>query len=161
MQQLRNSPRHLSTPAQCDLAGLMALYEECYIRLRTLLPRLEAMPAAAVSRVPGCVDLHVEIRERARYTTTLNMTCLFRHGRQLRREPDLTIRICHDARTAEVMDMRLRSLEAGADARRTLLHCWKRNRFLHKWLGYCLRRGHRFGPGQRPPERPQELVGVV
>jgi uncharacterized protein len=161
MQQLRNSPRHLSTAAQRDLAGLMALYEENYIRLRTLLPHLAHMSGRAVSSVPGCVDLHVELRERARYTTTLNMTCLFRHGRELRREPDLTVRICHDARTAEVLDLHLRHTEAAPDARRTLQVCWQRNRFLHKWLGYCLRRGHRFPPDQRRAGRPEEPVDAV
>jgi len=147
MQQIKNRPRYLSTAAHRDLGGLMALYEENYIRLRTLLPDLGRMPDHAVSRAAGCVDLHAEIRERARYTTTLNLTCLFPGVGGARREPDLRIRICHDARTAEVMDMRLRCLDAGGDARRTLTLCWQRNRFLHKWLGYCLRRGHRFdGP---------------
>lgn len=144
MQQVENTPRHLSTPAQRDLGGLMALYEENYIRLRTLLPRLDAMPARGVSRVTGCVDLHVEIRERSRYTTTLNLTCLFTHAGGMRREPDLTLRICHDARTAEVVDLSRRNAPLDENARQTLLRCWQRNRFLYKWLGYCLRRGHRF-----------------
>ena len=161
MQQLRNNPRHLSTASHRDLAGLMALYEENYIRLRTLLPRIDRMPDQAVSRVPGCVDLHVEIRERARYTTTLNLTCLFRHGEEVRREPDLTLRICHDARTAEVLNLQLRRPEPGSNARRTLLLCWQRNRFLHKWLGYCVRRGHRFHPGQRPSPRSAEVLGTA
>ncbi len=25
------------------------------------------------------------------------------------------------------------------------------NRFLYKWLGYCLRQGHRFAPNQESP----------
>lgn len=155
MQQLRSAPRHLSTPDQQDLGGLMALYEENYIRLRTLVPRPDLLPEHAVSRVSGCVDLHVKIRERERYTTTLNLTCLFPHGTGYRREPDLTVRICHDARTAEAMDFRCRRIRHLSNARRTLAIRWQRNRFLHKWLGYCLRRGHRFpvdGPRSRPPE---------
>ncbi len=161
MQQVEKTPRHLSTPAQRDLGGLMALYEENYIRLRTLLPGLDGMPPRGVSRVDGCVDLHVEIRERSRYTTTLNLTCLFAQTDGVRREPDLTLRICHDARTAEVVDLTRRNAPLEADARHTLLRCWQRNRFLYKWLGYCLRRGHRFDPHQRPsPATTTELDAV-
>ena len=153
MQQVRNRPRILSTTAQRDLAGLMALYEENYIRLRTLAPRLDRLGTHSVSRVPGCVDVHLEIRERARYTTTLKMTCVFRHDGETRHEPDLLVRICHDARTAEVVEMRSRNIGDAPDARQTLARCWQRNRFLFKWLGYCLRRGHRFLPDQHPSPR--------
>jgi len=152
MQQLRTLPRHLETPAECTLTGLMALYEENYIRLRTLAPRLADMPGQAVSRVDGCVDLHLDIRERARYTTTLNLTWLFTDGGVQRREPDLTVRLCHDARTAEVLELSLRTRLAQRGARRTLAICWQRNRFLHKWLAYCLRRGHSFDQAA-PPAR--------
>jgi hypothetical protein len=31
--------------------------------------------------------------------------------------------------------------------RYTLDEKWVMNRFLQKWLGYCLRQGHRFNPG--------------
>jgi hypothetical protein len=30
----------------------------------------------------------------------------------------------------------------------TLVQKWHMNRFLQKWLGYCLMQGHRFIPGQ-------------
>ncbi len=137
----------------------MALYEENYIRLRTLLPSLERLPRQAVSHVPGCVDLHVEIRERARYTTTLNMTCRFTHDGCVRHEPDLLVRICHDARTAEVLELRGRRRGDGhTDARRTLARRWRCNRFLYKWLSYCLRRGHRFPPDQQPSTCSEEAL---
>ncbi len=42
------------------------------------------------------------------------------------------------------MEIRLPRGRYRFDARRTLHRCWERNRFLHRWLGYCLYRGHRF-----------------
>ena len=144
MQTQRTVPRHLSTALRRDLPGLMALYEENYIRLRRLVPRLPRAGEVRVSRVAGCVDLHLEVLERARYTTTLRLTYVFDHGVERRREPDLLLRMHHDARTAEAMNIHLPRGRYRFDARRTLHRCWERNRFLHRWLGYCLYRGHRF-----------------
>lgn len=135
----------------------MALYEENYIRVRNLIPRPDAVGAYAVSRVPGCVDLHVEIVELARYTTTLRLTYVFDgEGGGARREPDLYVRVHHDARTAEAMNLHLPRGRYRFDARRTLHRSWERNRFLNKWLGYCLRRGHHFPA--RQPARPAEPI---
>ncbi len=144
MQQVRTQPRVLSTASRRDFPGLMALYEENYMRLRRLVPRLDRIGDRAVSRVPGCIDLHVVVLERARYTTTLRLTYVFADGSGERREPDLRVRVQHDARTAEAMDVRLERGCYQFDARRTLQRSWERNRFLHKWLGYCLYRGHCF-----------------
>lgn len=156
MQQLRAQPRFLSTTRQPDLSGLMALYEENYIRLRMLLPRPHAIADHAVSHVPGCVDLHVHVLERSRYTTTLKLTYVFHDGDNARREPDLRVRVHHDARTAEAMNVHLERGRYRFDGGRTLRRCWERNRFLHKWLGYCLRRGHHFPA--RQPARPAEPI---
>ena len=152
MHQLRNQPRALSTSAQRNLPGLMALYEENYIRLRTLVPRPRDLDSHAVSRVAGCVDLHVEIVELSRYTSTLRLTYVFDDGEARRREPDLYVRMHHDARTAEAMSLHLPRGRYRFDARRTLKRSWERNRFLHRWLGYCLHRGHRFEVSESPLE---------
>lgn len=149
MEQVRTQPRFLSTAAQRNLAGLMALYEENYIRLRTLLPRPGAIGDHAVSRVDGCIDLHVTVVERSRYTTTLKLTYEFAVDGEPRFEPNLHVRVHHDARTAEAMNVDLPRGRYRFDAQRTLTRSWERNRFLHKWLGYCLRRGHHF-PAHSP-----------
>ncbi len=122
----------------------MALYEENYIRLRNLMPRPGAEGEHVVSHVPGCIDLHVIVVQRSRYTTTLRLTYRFEQDGELRNEPDLHVRIHHDARTAEAMNLNLPRGRYRFEARRTLHRSWERNRFLHKWLGYCLRRGHYF-----------------
>lgn len=144
MQQLRTQPRVLSTARRRNLPGLMALYEENYMRLRRLVPRLDRVGDHVVSRVSGCIDLHLTVVERARYTTTLRLTYVFAEDGQPHREPDLRVRVQHDARTAEAMEVHMDRGRYRFDARRTLQRSWERNRFLHKWLGYCLYRGHRF-----------------
>lgn len=144
MQQSRAQQRALSTASRRNFPGLMALYEENYMRLRRLVPRFDAIDGSAVSRVSGCIDLHVTIIERSRYTTTLHLTYTFADGDGVRYEPDLRVRVQHDARTAEAMEVHMGRGRYHFDARRTLKRSWERNRFLHKWLGYCLHRGHRF-----------------
>jgi uncharacterized protein YqiB (DUF1249 family) len=62
----------------------------------------------------------------------------------LRREPDLIIRIYHDARIAEAMSGFTHRGRRAQNIGTSVQRAWNRNRFLHKWLGYCLFRGHRF-----------------
>ncbi len=133
------------------LADLMALYESNYIRLRRMLPMLHAMPDTAVSEAPGALTLHFEVKERTPYTTTIHLTYLFRDAQGEFPAPDLLVRLYHDARLAEVL--RCGRLRGRRDAlydlranRAGLHEKWRINRFLQKWLGFCLRQGHRLAP---------------
>lgn len=147
---LLREPTHALRRRQVhDLGELMAIYECNYIRLRQLLPQLASMGETAASRTAGALDLQLIINERNRYTTTLTLTYQFEDelGRFL--APDIQVRIYHDARLAEVLRCgRRRGLrDASYDSGRrdyTLDDKWRINRFLQKWLGYCLRQGHRF-----------------
>jgi uncharacterized protein YqiB (DUF1249 family) len=74
------------------------------------------------------------------------MTYHFTEGGRLHSEPDLKLRVYHDARLVEVLSGHLKhgrqKLEhLPADAK---LEKWKLNRFLFKWLGFCLHQGHQF-----------------
>ncbi|NJM13167.1 MAG: DUF1249 domain-containing protein [Synechococcaceae cyanobacterium SM1_2_3] len=133
-------------------AALMDLYERNYINLRRLLPTMPAAQTAAISQVPGGLDLHLRIIERCRYTSELILTYQFDQGDGgIASEPNLCIRVYHDARLAEVLaayPRRHPSFHAPANGRLTssaaLLTRWQMNRFLFKWLSYCLRQGHCF-----------------
>jgi uncharacterized protein YqiB (DUF1249 family) len=62
-------------------------------------------------------------------------------------KPDLLVRVYLDARQAEVLSRTCRFDEVDLRRQRgdldTQLICkWRLNRFLYKWLGYCLRQGH-------------------
>ena len=133
-----------------DLGELMAIYECNYIRLRQLIPDLNAVAAVGgISMAAGALDLHLTVSERNRYTTTLTLTYLFDDEHGQFPAPDIQIRIYHDARLAEVISCGRRRGVRGAtyDSWRrdyNLDAKWRINRFLQKWLGYCLRQGHRF-----------------
>lgn len=126
------------------LSSLLEMGEINYQRLLQLIPDLDELPAHSVSQVDRCLDLHLHIHDRWKYTTNLTLTYDFEGAR----EPNLTIRLYHDARCAEAMSALLHR-SGPLDAlhpQATLYHKWTLNRFLYKWLGYCLRRGHRFCP---------------
>ena len=128
-----------------SFAGLMELYEQNYLRLRNLAPDL-AVADEMVSSVPGHEDLFLSVSERCPYTTMLRLTYQFEdeEGKALF-EPDLHLRVYHDARVVEVMHYhsRTRGPLYIADL---IDKKWMMNRFLYKWLGYCQYQGHYFQP---------------
>jgi uncharacterized protein YqiB (DUF1249 family) len=136
-----------------SFVSLMSLYESNYIRLHWLIPRLESIAASAISTVAGDCPLHVRIEERSRYTTTLTLTYVFAAPDAMSmtavHDPDLQIRVYHDARLAEVQSCarwhRHTVLESiRSEFARALGDRWLRNVMLNKWLDYCVERGHRF-----------------
>ncbi len=129
-----------------DFVSLMDMYEENFIKLRKLIPNLQKMEGEHTSQSPGHLDLHLQIQERSKFTTTLFLSYRFGDDAEMHMEPNLKIRVYHDAGLAEVMSGRLHHgrlvLEnLPADARRQK---WQLNRFLAKWLRYCLRQQHGF-----------------
>ncbi len=134
-----------------SLSGLMDLYESNYIRLRKLIPDLDAVTGPCESRVSGALSLHLRLLERSPYTTTLKLTYLFTNDEEVIPAPDVTVRIYHDARLAEVLACgHRRGLRAAEyDRMRNrypLLRKWEINRFFQKWVGYCLHQQHSFAP---------------
>ena len=126
-------------------ASLMELYENNYMQLRLLIPQLRALNEGLyVSRVEGCLDLELSQIEQNRYTTTFNLSYRFSQRMRGAREPDLTIRLYHDARTCEVVTGLIRTGRSDQRKSRNLDESWRLNRFLHKWVSYCIRQGHGF-----------------
>ncbi|MBL8250415.1 MAG: DUF1249 domain-containing protein [Candidatus Competibacter sp.] len=149
------SPAHQPSLTRTDpgtFTALMDLYECNYINIRRLIPVMPRKPTALVSRVPDGLALHFQLLERFRYTSEMSLTYWFGNQEMGFAEPDLRIRVYHDARMAEVFYGQLRRLPAfDAEALHdrgsngvSLYRRWKINRFLFKWLNYCLRQGHRF-----------------
>jgi len=126
-------------------ASLMELYERNYMLVRLLAPRLREMgDGEHVSRVDGAMPLELSRVEHGRYTSTFNLTYRFSSRHRHAREPDLVVRLYHDARTCEVMSGLLPGETVEPRRTRDLRDGWRLNRFLHRWLGYCLRQGHGF-----------------
>lgn len=134
-------------------ASLMDLYERNYLLLRLLAPRLRSMAGEShVSQVPDAMPpgLPLEIAElrHERYTSTFRLTYRLspRFAKEGRpgREPNLAIRLYHDARSCEVMSGLLPGETLEARRTRDLDEGHRLNAFLHRWLAYCLRQGHGF-----------------
>lgn len=128
------------------LAALQDMSELNYLRLRRLIPDVESLPRQAVSSVCGCLDLHLKILDRWKYTTNLILTYHFRHDDTVEIEPNLNIRLYHDVKSAEAVSGILHSpgaLNALAPDF-ALQHKWRLNRFLYKWVSYSLYHGHQF-----------------
>jgi len=154
--RLREHPMLQSIPSR-SFATLMELYESNYILVRRLAPALREMADEQVSVVPGGVDLHLRVMDRAPYTTSVCLTHFFDANSPLRAQPDLRVRVYHDAHAAEVMpdsfsrESGISKAEWRAD-HKSLAWRWELNRFLNRWLRYCLTEGHSFcteGPGPR------------
>lgn len=142
-------PNALETDERCSFAALMELYENNYIFMRRLVPDPDRSEDVTVSRVDGTPDLHMEILERCAYTTSLLLTHCFQDGGAPEVTPDLKVRVYHDARVAEVLPescLRGFSYWSGREPPTpgTLQWRWEVNRFLNRWLRYCLGEGHAF-----------------
>ena len=129
-----------------SFAGLMELYEQNYMRLRNIAPDL-SVADEMISSVSGHQDLFLSITERCKYTTMLRMTYQFEENGQPLFEPDLHLKVYHDARVVEVQQFLSRT-HGPLYIARMIEQKWMMNRFLYKWLGYCLHQGHYFHPMQ-------------
>lgn len=132
-----------------SFVSLMSLYESNYIRLAWLIPDLAAIHGPLTSTVSGDCPLHLTLTERSRYTTTLSLTYLFEQEGTLIADPDLQIRVYHDARLAEVQSCARWHRHSVLETLRSQLvrdlgDRWLRNIMLNKWLDYCVERGHSF-----------------
>jgi uncharacterized protein YqiB (DUF1249 family) len=149
MKTLNNNPLAGYGCEDVELRGfvsLMDLYENNFLRLRRLIPDLFKMPAGSVSTLPGCLPLYMCISEQTKFTTTLSLTYYFEEDEKVVAEPALTIRVYHDAHQVEVLTGHLRHGRERYDHIPEMAKVvkWKLNRFLYKWLGYCLHLGHQF-----------------
>ena len=130
---------------QPNIGRLVELCEENYRQLHRLLPVLRQMQGCHVARCPGYADLHLEILEHSRYTSLIRLTYWFEAEKGHLPEPDVLLRVYHDACQLEVIELRqsilptTRLYEAPG-----LLNKWQANWFVAKWLGFCVLLGYRF-----------------
>lgn len=141
-----------------SFAALMSLYESNYVRLGWLLPDPRRFSGHLISRVPDDLPLHLQLLDRSRYTTTVRMTYFFEDDIERVADPDLKIRIYHDALLAEAMECTRRhrhDVLKNFDTRPggELSRRWARNVMLNKWLEYCSEKGHRFVSSPVPEVR--------
>ena len=127
------------------VGDLMALCEENYRHLHSLVPQLRRLQGEHCSSRPDHQDLHLRVIEQTPYTTLIRLTYRFPHADEGVCDPDALLRVYHDARQVEVEDLRQQTLpterlyEAPG-----LENKWRLNLFVGRWLAFCLAQGHLF-----------------
>ena len=124
-------------PDPGTFAGLMELYEQCYMRLRCLC--LEAGEPTDLIMINQSNDdvIRVKLLEKTNHTTILRIT----HIKDDQNHPDLVVRVYHDAQTAEAVSTHSVWLKEGATmryGREYVAKRWTLNRYFYQWLGRCL-----------------------
>jgi hypothetical protein len=140
-----------------SFTGLMTIYESNYIKLSHLASSFDWPDNAVVSTTERDKDLHAQLVRREPYTTTLRMTYWFEEGGTIAvPDPDLILRVYHDARLVEAVAGRdrhchhkLRELAGGSGAE--LDRRWRINMMLNKWLDYLFEVGHSLDRRSTPP----------
>ena len=165
MKPFNNNPLAGYGCEDVELRGfvsLMDLYENNYLRLRRLIPDLSKVSARSVSALPSCLPLYMHIFEQTKFTTTLSLTYYFEENEKTVAEPALTIRVYHDAHQVEVLTGHLRHGRERYDHIPEMAKAvkWKLNRFLYKWLGYCLHLGHQFPAENVSHKQLSQQVGL-
>jgi uncharacterized protein YqiB (DUF1249 family) len=134
-----------------SFAALMSLYESNFVRLGWLLPDPRRIRGPMTSGAADDLPLYLSLVDRSRYTTTVRMTYFFDDEVGRVADPDLLVRIYHDALLVEAMACTHRhrhealkefDTRPGAELSRR----WARNVMLNKWLEYCTEKGHRLLP---------------
>lgn len=139
--------------------SLMELYENNYMLIRLLVPGLrQYQQMTYVSQPDKLLPLELSAIEHSRFTTTFKLTYLFSSNSRHDREPDLTIRLYHDARACEVMSGLIPAVRTESRRTRDLDDGYRLNRFLNKWISYCLRQGHGFALPEIKNAEPQLIT---
>ena len=137
-----------------SFTALMTIYESNFIKLTHLCTELRSRPStpqpALISRTEQDCDLYLKLLRRERYTTTVNLTYWFEQdSTEPVADPDLTLRVYHDASLAEAVSGReehyhpqLRALALAHSIE--LDRRWRNNIMFNKWLDYLLDMGHEF-----------------
>lgn len=148
--------------ARPTVGWLMDLCEENYLYLLRLAPGLRLLEGRYLSHLEVAMDLHLDILEQTPYTTLLHLTYYFSHEAGQQPDPDARLRVYHDSRQAEVIDLRQRQfLLQESNQKPTLEQKWQTNLFLSKWLSYCLWQGHVFHAEQQVSDAPGACKNLV
>jgi len=132
-----------------SLDDLMGLYAQNYHGFLALMADLPDGFTYAVSHSETDFAAHLRVLERHTYTTILHLTYQFAEQDGVVADPDLEIRLYHDAELVEVTRcgenthcqfLRRFPVPAGP-----LFDCrWAMNRLLSKWLQHLQHHHHRF-----------------
>jgi uncharacterized protein YqiB (DUF1249 family) len=127
------------------MGRVLDLSEENYGLLMRMAPDLQSLTGEYRSRLGGAMDLYLDVIEQTPYTSLVHLTYYFTHVVGDYPDPDAMLRVYHDSRQLDVIDLRQSSLPLERwGVNPTLEQRWKINLFLSKWLRYCVVQGHAF-----------------
>ncbi len=133
-------------PKPNTFAGLMEMYEQNYIKIKKLCGNINNLHENNCSQINDGVDLYLQVIERTRYTITVNLTYKFskKLDNKPRVLPNLYVRVYFDAMQAEVLRREMTGIRPDRYHHKRLGNKWRDNRFLYKWLSFCIAQGHTF-----------------
>jgi uncharacterized protein YqiB (DUF1249 family) len=138
------------------------LSEENYHHLLRLAPDLPLLEGKLVSSRGQGVDLYLDVHDQTPYTSLIHLTYYFPHGVGHYPDPDAMLRVYHDFRQVDVLDLRQSALPMQRwGGNPTLEQRWKINLFLSKWLNYCTLQGHHFSAAFRTDEALRSVQEVI
>lgn len=142
--------QHVRLVKPRSFAGLMTLYEGNHARLRQLLGNLWSLPLTLMSISATDLSIHLSLDGRSRYTTSLRMTYRLNSNGFISADPNLLVRVYHDARLAEAVsccEQPRHTVFKGlwVPAAAEFEKRWLLNVLLNKWLEHCLDHRHVFG----------------
>jgi uncharacterized protein YqiB (DUF1249 family) len=132
-----------------DINKLMWVFEANYDRLMLLAPDIESIRGDATSSVLDARDLHLQVVDSSRYTTTVTLTQYLNLDGVLVPNPHMRIRLYHDAKVAEVVayqnQTHFKHRYAYPNPKMMQRHEKRAvNQFLAEWLTHCIALGYRF-----------------
>ena len=134
-------PQSIAEPG--SFVGLMTLYESNYIKLNYLFPEIRQYNTDKSIKSLFGNDIHLGINKKTKYTMIVSMTYSFEEIDIIEYEPNLTIKIYFDSRSAEVISIgklskksKLRDITY--QSKNIIDQLWKRNIILNKWLDYII-----------------------
>ena len=134
-------PQSIAEPG--SFVGLMTLYESNYIKLNYLFPKIRQYNTDKSIKSLFGNDIHLGINKKTKYTMIISMTYSFEEKEIIEYEPNLTIKIYFDSRSAEVigvgkLNKKSRLRDITYQNKNIINQLWRRNIILNKWLDYII-----------------------
>lgn len=131
------------------LYDMMQLYEDNYRYLMRILPHMKEISGTVFSEYNGKPVLFIDVLEQAPYTSLLEINHYLNTGTSIITDLELRLRVCHDARVAEVISYQQhdRLLPVYHYPNRKMYQRFEKKRinlFLREWLLHCLHYGFQF-----------------
>ncbi|WP_034220190.1 DUF1249 domain-containing protein [Arenimonas donghaensis] len=126
---------------------LMGLYGENFGRLTRMFQPQVLVEGRYLSRVPGGLDLQVDVLAQHAYTVELRLSYLMIDARTGQPDPSAYVRLYRDARQAEATHCYVGRhwqdvLGLRPSVQALVGHRLRMNGFLNKWLDYLEGQGH-------------------